>query len=178
MNTPLEQWAQLAVQRLRAAGLRLCTAESCTGGLIAAALTEVPGASAVFRYGWVTYCNEAKERELGVPPELIAAHSVVSEPVVAAMAQGALRRSGADLAVAVSGNAPPAAPEGEPPVGTVCLALARRGAARPLHTETLFRPELSRAELRRLAACRCLELVAGAARADGSEKTAGVGKSD
>ncbi|MGN0836867.1 MAG: CinA family protein [Akkermansia sp.] len=164
MMAPLEQTAQVAVQQLRAAGLCLCTAESCTGGLIAAALTEVPGASAVFRYGWVTYCNEAKERELGVPPELIAAHSVVSEPVVAAMAQGALRRSGADLAVAVSGNAPPVAPEGEPPVGTVCLALARRGS--PPHTETLFRPELSRAELRRLVACRCLELVAAAAHTD------------
>lgn len=176
MIMQLEQWAQVAVQQLRAAGLCLCTAESCTGGLIAAALTEVPGASAVFRYGWVTYCNEAKERELGVPPELIAAHSVVSEPVVAAMAQGALRHSGADVAVAVSGNAPPVAPEGEPPVGTVCLALARRGC--PVHTETHFRPELSRAELRRLAACRCLELVAEAARADGAGKTPPAGKSD
>ncbi|MBR5195310.1 MAG: CinA family protein, partial [Akkermansia sp.] len=86
MNSEIDLLAFIAVENLRGAGLTVTTAESCTGGMIATALTEVPGASQVFRYGWVTYCNEAKERLLNVPTELIDEHSVVSEPVVAAMA--------------------------------------------------------------------------------------------
>ncbi len=156
--------AALAGSRLRDAGMTVATAESCTGGLVAAALTSIPGASAVFRYGWVTYCNEAKERLLNVPEALIDAHTVVSEPVVAAMAQNAMRQAGSDMAVAVSGNAGPSAVPGEPPVGTICLALARRGAQRMPHTETIVRPGLDRNSLRRLAAARLLELIAGAAR--------------
>lgn len=163
MNADLELAAFAAVNNLRAAGLSVALAESCTGGLIAAAITGVAGASAVFRYGWVTYCNEAKERELGLMPALIEQHGVVSEPVVAAMALSAMRKSGADFAVAVSGNAGPTAAEGEPPVGTVCLALARRGALRPVHAETLFRPELPRNELRAYVAARALHLLASAA---------------
>lgn len=149
-----------AVKNLEAAGLTVATAESCTGGLIAAAITGVPGASAVFRYGWVTYCNEAKERELGVLPTIIEEHSVVSEPVVAAMAQGAMRKAGADVAIAVSGNAGPTAAEGEPPVGTVCIALARRGAPRPVHTETLFLPGLPRNAIRNHIATKVLQMLA------------------
>jgi len=159
MNPTLELMAYAAVQQLAAAGLSVATAESCTGGLIAAALTEVPGASAVFRYGWVTYCNEAKERLLYVPEDLIAAHTVVSEPVVAAMAENAMRQSGADMAIAVSGNAGPTAAEGEPPVGTVCLALCRRAAQRPLHTETLHLPGLNRRAIRERVVQRALELL-------------------
>lgn len=162
MNSNLELAAFAAVKNLEAAGLTLTTAESCTGGLIAAAITGVPGASAVFRYGWVTYCNEAKERELGVLPSLIDEHGVVSEPVVAAMAAGAMRQAGADVAVAVSGNAGPTAAEGEPPVGTVCIAIARRGAARPVHTETVYLPGMPRNELRSHIAAKVLGLVAGA----------------
>lgn len=162
MNSNLELAAFAAVKNLEAAGLTLTTAESCTGGLIAAAITGVPGASAVFRYGWVTYCNEAKERELGVLPSLIDEHGVVSEPVVAAMAAGAMRQAGADVAVAVSGNAGPTAAEGEPPVGTVCIAIARRGAARPVHTETVYLPGMPRNELRSYIAAKVLSLVAGA----------------
>lgn len=169
MNSECELLALATVRELEAVGLTVATAESCTGGLIAAALTEVPGASHVLRYGWVTYCNEAKERILGVPPALIAEHTAVSEEVVAAMAEGALRQSGADLAIAVSGNAGPTAAEGEPPVGTVCLALARRGARRPIHTETLIRPGLSRGEFRRMVAARALQLLNGAARASRPE---------
>lgn len=160
MNTDLELAAFAAVNNLAAAGLTVATAESCTGGLIAAAITGVPGASAVFRYGWVTYCNEAKERELGVPPALIEEHTVVSEPVVAAMALGAMRQAGADLAVAVSGNAGPSAAPGEPPVGTVCVALARRGAPRPVHTETLFLPGIPRNLLRAHVATKILSMLA------------------
>ena len=165
MDTNLELMAYAVVKNLEAAGLTLATAESCTGGLIAAALTGVPGASAAFRYGWVTYCNEAKERELGVPSSLIEEHGVVSEAVVAAMAQGAMRKAGADMAIAVSGNAGPTAAEGEPPVGTVCIALARRGAARPVHTETIYRPELPRNVLRNYIAVHVLQLVASSAQA-------------
>lgn len=165
MNADLELAAFAAVHHLRAAGLSVATAESCTGGLIAAAITGVPGASAVFRYGWVTYCNEAKERELGVLPSVIEQYGVVSEPVVAAMAQGAMRCAGADLALAVSGNAGPTAADGEPAVGTVCLALARRGAARPVHTETIFRPALPRNALRAYVAARALHLLAASAQA-------------
>ncbi len=163
MNPEIDLNAFAAVENLKAAGLTLTTAESCTGGMIAAAITEVPGASAVFRYGWVTYCNEAKERLLGVPAELIEEHSVVSEPVVAAMATAAMRQSGADIAIAVSGNAGPTAAENEPPVGTVCMALARRGATRPVHTETLFLPGMSRRQLRERVTARALQLIAGAA---------------
>lgn len=160
MDTNLELMAFAAVKNLEAAGLTVATAESCTGGLIAAAITGVPGASAVFRYGWVTYCNEAKERELGVLPTIIDEHSVVSEPVVAAMAQGAMRKAGADVAIAVSGNAGPTAAEGEPPVGTVCIALARRGAPRPVHTETLFLPGLPRNAIRSHIATKVLQMLA------------------
>ncbi len=168
MNPQLHQLAQSAVERLTAAGLTVATAESCTGGMVAAALTDIPGASAVFRYGWVTYCNEAKERELNIPTALIEQYGVVSEPVVAAMAQNAMRQAGAAMAVAVSGNAGPTAADGEPAAGTICLALARRGAQRMPHTETLFHPELDRATLRTLATRRLLELIAGAARLYGS----------
>lgn len=159
MNPNLELMALAAVRHLEAAGLSVTTAESCTGGLIAAAITGVPGASAVFRYGWVTYCNEAKERELGVPPALIEEHTAVSEPVVAAMAQGAMRQAGADVAIAVSGNAGPTAAAGEPPVGTVCLAIARRGAPRPVHTETLHLQGLNRNELREHVAIKVLHML-------------------
>ncbi len=167
MNAELHELADTAVARLSAAGLTVATAESCTGGMVAASLTDIPGASAVFRYGWVTYCNEAKERQLNVPAALMEQYSVVSEPVVAAMAQNAMRLAGASMAVAVSGNAGPSAAEGEPPAGTICLALARRGAQRMPHTETIFRPELDRAALRQLATRRLLELIAGAAQGGG-----------
>lgn len=163
MNNSLEPLAQHAVERLRSAGLTVATAESCTGGLIAASITAIPGASSVFQYGWVTYSRLAKEQLLAVPADLIEQYSVVSEPVVAAMAQNAMRQSGSDLAIAVSGNAGPTAAEGEPPVGTVCLAVTRRGSQRGTHQETLYRPELSRNELRSLVAARALELIAGAA---------------
>lgn len=144
------------VAQLTARGCTLATAESCTGGLIAAAITEVPGASRVFRYGWVTYCNEAKMQLLAVPPELITRHSVVSEPVVAAMATTARRLAGADFALAVSGNAGPTAAAGEPPVGTVCIALATAGGARTL---TLRRPGLTRHSFRRVVVLKALRLL-------------------
>lgn len=115
------------VRELAAKGRTVATAESCTGGLIAKRLTDVSGASGVFHFGWVTYANEAKEKELGVSCQLLKAFGAVSEPVAGAMAEGALHQSHADLAVAVSGIAGPGGGTPEKPVGTVCLAWARRG---------------------------------------------------
>jgi len=102
-----ESMEEAVVRQAHAAGKTIATAESCTGGLVAGRLTNVPGSSAVFRYGWVTYANEAKTAELGVPTELLAAHGAVSEEVARAMAEGALRASGADVEVAVTGIAGP-----------------------------------------------------------------------
>ena len=110
-------------------GLKLATAESCTGGLIAAVLTEVPGSSAVFERGFVTYSNAAKTEAIGVPAALIERHGAVSEDVARAMAAGALDRSDADIAVAVTGIAGPGGGSAAKPVGLVHLAGARRGGA-------------------------------------------------
>jgi nicotinamide-nucleotide amidase len=107
--------------------LKVATAESCTGGLVANRITDVPGSSAVFTYGFVTYANEAKRDVLGVPQDLLDTHGAVSEPVVRAMAEGALRVSGADIAVAVTGIAGPDGGTLEKPVGTVWLAWAAKG---------------------------------------------------
>ena len=109
----------------RAQGLRVVTAESCTGGLIAALLTEIPGASDVMERGFVTYSNEAKEDLLGVPGDLIRQYGAVSEPVAHAMAQGALQHSLAHLAVAVTGIAGPGGGTAEKPVGLVYVAALR-----------------------------------------------------
>jgi len=112
---------------LRSRGERLCAAESCTGGLIAAACTSVAGSSDWFERGFVSYSNAAKTEMLDVPQALIAAHGAVSEPVARAMAEGALARSAADWSVAVTGIAGPGGAVPGKPVGTVWLAVARRG---------------------------------------------------
>lgn len=109
-------------------GLTLATAESCTGGLLAAALTAIPGSSAVVGCGFVTYSNEAKQAMLGVPAALLAQHGAVSEPVAHAMAEGALAASGADLAVSCTGIAGPGGATPGKPVGLVFVAAARRDA--------------------------------------------------
>ena len=112
---------------LRTRGWMLASAESCTGGLIAAACTAVAGSSDWFERGFVTYSNAAKTEMLGVPASLLAQHGAVSEEVACAMAEGALRHSRAQLAVAVTGIAGPAGAVPGKPVGTVWLALARSG---------------------------------------------------
>lgn len=112
--------AQLALQLLEKKWF-LTTAESCTGGLIAAACTELAGSSAWFERGYVTYSNAAKTELLGVPEALIAAHGAVSEAVVRAMAEGALARSGAQVSLAVTGIAGPGGGSADKPVGTVWL---------------------------------------------------------
>jgi nicotinamide-nucleotide amidase len=113
-------------QALALRGWRVTAAESCTGGLVAAAITSVAGSSAWFDEGFVTYSNAAKVRALGVPAETIDAHGAVSEAVVRAMAEGALARAGADLAVAITGIAGPGGGTPGKPVGTVWLGWARR----------------------------------------------------
>jgi nicotinamide-nucleotide amidase len=118
-------------------GYTIATAESCTGGLIAASLAAVPGASASLERGFVTYSNEAKTEMLGVPAELIRQHGAVSKEVALAMVSGALAHSPADIAVAVTGIAGPDGGTAEKPVGLVQIAAARRGGA-TLHEEKRF----------------------------------------
>jgi nicotinamide-nucleotide amidase len=124
--TPEILVSQLA-DALRSRGERLATAESCTGGLIAAACTDLAGSSDWFERGMVSYSNEAKTDLLGVDAALISAHGAVSEPVARAMAAGALARSNADWAVAVTGIAGPGGGSADKPVGLVWLAWCRRG---------------------------------------------------
>jgi nicotinamide-nucleotide amidase len=124
---PLHAEAAALIERCGAAGLKIATAESCTGGLVAGAITEIAGASHVFDWGVVTYANSAKIQLLGVPEELIAQHGAVSDAVATAMAKGALARSGADLSVAVTGIAGPGGGTETKPVGLVYLAAARKG---------------------------------------------------
>lgn len=109
--------------------LRITTAESCTGGLVAALLTEIPGSSAVYERGFVTYSNRAKQEMLGVPGDLIADCGAVSEPVARAMAEGALREAHAHISVAITGVAGPGGGTAMKPVGLVHLAAARENRA-------------------------------------------------
>lgn len=120
----IEREAMALGQHLMASGRVVTTAESCTGGLIAGALTEVPGSSDWFEQGLVTYSNEAKQQLLGVPATIFSEEGAVSEACVQAMASGAQARSGADVAIAVSGIAGPGGGSAEKPVGTVWLAWA------------------------------------------------------
>lgn len=122
--------AAALVAELTAAGKAVSTAESCTGGWVAKAITDIPGSSNVFGYGIVCYSNGAKESLLGVRNETLDAHGAVSEPVVREMAEGALNLSGADFAVAVSGIAGPDGGTADKPVGTVWLAWAVRSGGK------------------------------------------------
>ena len=117
--------AQALLDAARARGLWLATAESCTGGLLAGAITTPPGASAIFDRGFVTYTNEAKRDLLGVRPDTLATHGAVSEEVAAEMAKGALARSRADIAISVTGIAGPGGSEHKPE-GRVCFGLATK----------------------------------------------------
>jgi nicotinamide-nucleotide amidase len=119
--------AETLLAACRARGVRLATAESCTGGLIAATLTAIAGASDVVERGFITYSNAAKHELLGVPLELIARAGAVSDEVARAMAEGALACSRADIAVSVTGVAGPGGGSAEKPVGLVCCGLAQRG---------------------------------------------------
>lgn len=117
--------------------LTMATAESCTGGLVAAAITGIAGSSEWFDRGFVTYSNAAKSEALGVPAALIARHGAVSEPVAAAMAEGALATAGVDAAVSVTGVAGPGGGTADKPVGMVCFGWALRGRETEVETAHL-----------------------------------------
>ena len=154
----LVQRAAVLLQRYEAEGLRIVTAESCTGGLVAALLTEIPGSSAVVERGFVTYSNEAKTDMLGVSTELIAEHGAVSEAVARAMAEGALARSHGDVALAITGIAGPGGATAMKPVGLVHFALARK--IETLHLERRY-GDLGRTVVREKAVEDGLNLLGG-----------------
>ncbi len=150
--------ARALLARLRARGVMVATAESCTGGLIAAALTEIAGSSDVVDRGFVTYSNAAKASMLGVDPGVIAAQGAVSEAVARAMAEGALARSEAGVAVAVTGVAGPGGGSAEKPVGTVWFGLAALGVV--TRTERVVFPG-DRAAVRRATVLHAFGMLGG-----------------
>lgn len=152
--------ARRVVEANRAAGRRVAVAESCTGGLVSAAITEISGSSEVLQSGFTTYSNEAKTRTLGVSADIIDTFGAVSVAVAWAMAQGALGNSDADAAVAITGVAGPGGGTAKKPVGTVVFALAERGAD-PAHVVADLRHfgELGRGGVRLQAALCALELL-------------------
>jgi nicotinamide-nucleotide amidase len=141
-------------EALRARGWMAATAESCTGGLVAGAITDVAGSSGWFDRGFVTYSDDAKQALLGVPAKLIAEHGAVSEPIARAMAEGALARSRAHVAVAITGIAGPGGATPAKPVGLVCFAFAARTRATAVATHRLAG---DRAAVRRAAVVVALE---------------------
>ncbi len=151
--------AETLLARARAAGAMIATAESCTGGMIAGAITDVAGSSDVFDRGFVTYSNAAKVEMLGVQAETLDAHGAVSEEVAREMAEGALHRSNAKLAVSVTGIAGPGGSEHKPE-GRVCFGLAQTG--QPTRTETIDFGALGRAEVRRATTDYALDLMLAA----------------
>jgi nicotinamide-nucleotide amidase len=157
--------AKRVIEGNRAAGRRIATAESCTGGLVAAAITAVPGASDVFDRGFVTYSNEAKIGMLGVSEEILATLGAVSEATAWAMARGAIDRSLADVAVSISGIAGPAGGTDKKPVGTVVFARALRAPEgtrmedQPVLADVHQMGDLGRDEIRRQAVLIALRLL-------------------
>lgn len=141
----------------RAKGLKIATAESCTGGLVAGLLTEIPGSSDVVERGFVTYSNQAKEEMLGVPAAMLRQHGAVSEPVARAMAEGAIRNSTAQLSVAITGVAGPGGGSDDKPVGLVHIAAARAGEA-TLHRECRF-GDIGRDAVRLASVATALEML-------------------
>ncbi|HBK09267.1 MAG TPA: damage-inducible protein CinA [Acetobacteraceae bacterium] len=156
-STLIEAESLLAACRTQ--GIMVATAESCTGGLIAAALTAIAGSSDVVDRGFVTYSNQAKNEMIGVPLPLIEAHGAVSEPVAAAMAEGALARSRAAITVSVTGVAGPGGGSAEKPVGLVCFGLARKGA--PAVTERHIFPG-DRAAIRAATVAHAFKMIRAA----------------
>ena len=126
----LESRAKAFIGKASEKRVKVATAESCTGGLVAALLTEISGSSAVVDRGFVTYSNEAKQQMLGVPTELLGLFGAVSEPVAKAMAEGAVVHSAASIAVAITGVAGPGGGSVEKPVGMVCFAIASPNGTR------------------------------------------------
>ncbi|HZZ61268.1 MAG TPA: CinA family protein [Roseiarcus sp.] len=152
--------AAALLERCKAAGLKIATAESCTGGLVAGLLTEIPGSSAVVERGFVVYSNEAKRDLLGVRKDTLAERGAVSETTARAMAEGALAASRADLAVAVTGIAGPDGGTAEKPVGLVWFACARAGGAIVAREERLG--AIGRANVRLVSVQIAIEMLEAA----------------
>lgn len=144
---------KILVKTLKSLGFKIATAESCTGGLVAKMITDISGASSVFEYGAVTYSNQAKTDLLGVNPKTLDTYGAVSEETAKEMAEGALRLSGADISVSVTGVAGPEPSEGKP-VGTVCIGVATK--ERTLAKTFVFSGK--RGEIRRQSAKMALNM--------------------
>ncbi len=152
--------ATRVVEGNRAIGRRIAVAESCTGGLVSAALTEIPGSSEIFEQGFVTYSNDAKSKLLGVSDDVLDTFGAVSVATAWSMAQGALARSGADTAVAITGIAGPTGGSQKKPVGTVVFARADRDAdPHDIVADTREFGDLGRGGIRLQAALCALELL-------------------
>jgi nicotinamide-nucleotide amidase len=157
MSAELKKSTSDLLDELRSQGLMLSAAESCTGGLISACLTDIPGSSDVLERGFVTYSNAAKTEMLGVPPEIIETYGAVSEEVAIAMASGALAHSKAGISVAVTGIAGPGGGSDDKPVGLVHIAGQRRGG-RVTHIRCEF-GDIGRSEVRERTVAEALRLV-------------------
>jgi nicotinamide-nucleotide amidase len=153
--------AERVVAENAALGRTIAIAESCTGGLVSAAITEVPGSSAVLGSAYVTYSNDAKMKMLGVNEDIIDTFGAVSVAVAWAMAEGALKKSGADVAVAISGVAGPGGGTEKKPVGTVVFAVAEKGkdSGEMIGDRKEFGSDKSRADIRMIATLYALELL-------------------
>jgi nicotinamide-nucleotide amidase len=162
LDAKLAKAARRVLDACRANGLKVATAESCTGGLVAAALTEIAGSSDVVDRGFVTYSNAAKQAMLGVPAETLRRHGAVSRQTASAMARGALAHSDADLAVAVTGIAGPGGGSVRKPVGIVYLAALARDGRRVRREKRYGKIGRRKVRLRSVAeALAMLELLAG-----------------
>lgn len=151
--------ANEVLEACRKAGFMVATAESCTGGMIIASLTDIAGSSDVVDRGFITYSNAAKTAMIGVPFALIDDKGAVSKEVALAMAQGALQQSKASVSVAVTGVAGPGGGSDAKPVGLVHIASALRGQSTILHRECRFGADKTRAEIRHLTVLAALDLI-------------------
>jgi nicotinamide-nucleotide amidase len=157
MNDDLRVAATAVLDLCRARGLKVATAESCTGGLVAGALTEIAGSSDVVDRGFVTYSNEAKQQVLGVPTETLRTHGAVSRQTAEAMARGALGQGGADVVVAITGIAGPGGGSADKPVGLVHFAAASRSGA--LTYAEMRYGDIGRSEVRHKSVLQALAML-------------------
>ena len=162
MSTAIQTLSASVLSACREARIKVVTAESCTGGLVAAALTDIAGSSDVVERGFVTYSNAAKSELLDVPAAMIASHGAVSAQVATAMVQGALARAPVDLAISVTGIAGPGGATPGKPVGLVYFGIARKGGTARVERHTFHG---DRAAVRLAATERALELLLEAVRA-------------
>ena len=168
IDAALRDAARRVLRSFRARGLKIATAESCTGGLVAAALTDIAGSSDVVDRGFVTYSNAAKEAMLGVPASTLKRYGAVSEQTAAAMAAGALKNSAADVAVAITGIAGPGGGTKQKPVGLVHFAAARRDGRRLARSRRYG--EIGRRHVRERSVAEALALLEALADAGGDNR--------